>query len=73
MANREERKAKQREYYASHADYYRSYYKKRVQQYRSENETQKEVILPSFVASFSLPLFHTLFLMLIYLTYMLNI
>ena len=34
MANREERKAKQREYYASHADYYRSYYKKRVQQER---------------------------------------
>lgn len=34
MANREERKAKQREYYASHADYYRAYYKKRVQRER---------------------------------------
>ncbi len=48
-------------------------YGKRVKQYKSENESQKKIIRPSFVVSFSLPLFHTMFLILIYLTYVLNV
>ena len=47
-------------------------YGKRVQLYMSEDKEERETIRPPFVASFLLPLFHTLFFVLLFLTYILN-
>ena len=47
-------------------------FKNRVKHFKSQDEAHKDAMKPALVASFSLPLFHTLYLILLYITYVLN-
>ena len=46
-------------------------FKNRLQHYNSQPEHNRTHIKPALVASFTLPFFHTLFLLLLYITYLL--
>lgn len=47
-------------------------FKNRKQHYNSQPNDVKKIIKPALIASFALPFFHTIFLLLLYVTYILN-